>query len=366
MYLCISILLFLLCIFKSNSKVVTVIALAWLWFLMSCSTGLADDAVNYSRYYNYSSFIGSTEVGYQLIMRLFSEMGVPFLTYKKIIALVEMVLLYFTTKGIGKCQNVALALYMFFPFCMDVVQMRNTLGLFIALYGMQFFFKEEKKKSDKIIKISNNVKYAFFIGIASLFHFLNLFYLVFLFGKRYKTKNILIVTSIICVFITNLISPRVLLSIGGKVGLETKISWAMMGNASNPGLYRLSVIRVIVYFLMFICIWMLDKYGLKRKNAHSMIDNTLIMNCNILIMAIIPLMQYSADFYRCQTGFTLINYIFFASHLKGILKHKISISDAVIIISLIAFAIINLYLLVLMSNNIHTVFEPVFINRKMW
>ena len=365
MYLAISIAIFVLCVWKRNSKIIFIVALAWLWYLMACSTGLADDLVNYNRYYSYLSFTGSTELGYYYIMRFFSQRGLDFLTYRKIVALFEMIIIGSTTWKLSRYPNIPIALYLIFPFCMDVVQMRNTLGLFIAIFGFRFLFLDDATIEGKKKRLSNDAKFAICIVVASLFHFINIIYLVFLFGKHYKTRRIIIVTAIICFFVTLMVSPSVLLSLGEQVGLGNKISAAMTKAASSGDLYRLTLFRVIVYFVMFVGLWLYDDRLLHHGDIHK-IDSNLVLNCNVLIMTIIPLMQYSPDFYRCQIGLSLINYIYFVDKFQKNNRFKIKKTNIILALILIVSAIINLYLLVLGNNNIHTVFEPIFFGEKVW
>ncbi len=367
----ISIFLFLLCLIKKESKAVFAIVFIWLWILMAFSSGNADEITNQTRYYNLTSYSGMTEIGYKTLMGFFAGRGVPFEVYKCIISFVELLLIGSSVWKLTKNKNLVLALYFLFPFCMDVVQMRNTMGLSIVIFVLRFLVDDNNLNRNGVKrKVSNDMLYLIGIIIASCFHFANIIYLILLLAKRMKLRTLVFSLLGISMVGLVLINPVMLVSIGEKIGLGTKVKAILAStDLSNNALFHITLNRVVIYFIMFLMTYYFIVKRSKRNDklkGNGLITKDLALKVNIAILIIIPLMQYSVDFYRCQIGLSIFNYAFFSGYILPEKLFKIKVSNVLLISWLYVGAIINLYLLVLGNNNIHTVFWPLFNNNTLF
>src|SRR5665648_248918 len=155
--------------------------LTLMWILYGWNTGNAD-FINYNIEYNLnavSSINYSQEIGFQLLCKLFYALGLEYNKFLIVISIVGLVLI--TSTVIRYTKNVAfvLAMYFLFPFMDDVVQVRNFLAMSIIIFALRFLI--EKKKWSR-------TKYIIFVMIAFTFHYIALFYFLFLLTEVRNTK----------------------------------------------------------------------------------------------------------------------------------------------------------------------------------
>ena len=253
-------------------------------------------------------------------------------------------------------------MYMIFPLCMDAVQMRFTLGLSFLIFGMRYLSDEYVDKY-KNYKISADIRFIICIIIASMFHSINILYLLLLVAKKVKRKNIIIIMIAFIVIFSTILSPNVLIQIGSNIGVGKKITSALQINANRHGhaILRYSF-SMILRFSLFFIVSFISKYSLKRK-SNGVISSDFAMNTNIIVLNIMGLMQYSVEFYRIQVGLSLFNYCYLSNYLidfkskKGTVWNK---KNSAIVMLTVIMAIIDLYNLVLNNANFEAVFIPFF------
>lgn len=103
-------------------------------------TGNTD--VYYSLY--SSSELFSTDIGYGLLMNLFKTIGVSYKYFRLICA---VILFYLYNKFVRKyshCIALVYLLYIIYPFIYDVVAQRNTFGMFIWIFSLQYLIDGSK------------------------------------------------------------------------------------------------------------------------------------------------------------------------------------------------------------------------------
>ena len=97
------------------------------------------------------------------------------------------------------------------------------------------------------------------------------------------------------------------------------------------------------------------------------IDSTSVLICrlNIVILTILPFILFTVDFYRLQQTLILFNYCAISNWMvQPSLKKRyyvtINLKNTVYLWMTLFFAFLNLFLLVLRSSNINTVFRAFF------
>jgi hypothetical protein len=368
MGLVISAILFAICMAKKKSKVVFIITGIWVWVLMAFSSGLADEGIYIGRYQNYKAFTGMTEPGYTLLMEGFNRLGVPYDIYKIFITAFELVLILSTIACLTEFKNFVLALYMVFPLCMDAVQMRFTLGLSFTIFGFRFLsdkYVDEHKKH----RVPADICYVICILIATMFHSINVLYLILLVAKKVKRKNIIIVVIAAILLFTVVLNRTELIHIGTVIGVGSKINDALANTTNMSGHAVLHyATEMIIRFALFITVYLIAHYGVHKKNR-GMLSDDCGVNANIMVLSIIALLQYSIEFYRIQVGLSIFNYIFLSGYLVNTTKKSgkfvMNKSNVAVCLSAVIMAVINLYNLVLNNTNINTVFTPFFFNNSL-
>ncbi|MBT1173159.1 EpsG family protein [Bifidobacterium sp. MA2] len=327
---------------------------------MAFSSGNADAGINEYRYNDYEETKGITEAGYYLLMKVFSGSGIPFATYKQIIAAIELSLIGSTILKLATNTNVVLALYILYPFCMDVVQMRYTLALSIVIFSFRFLLDNKNK-------IRNSILFAILIIVASLFHSLSIFYIFLLAVKVLSVRNTVFIAAIIdCVGIA-IFNPLSLLTIANAINMTDKLN-TYLANPTTFGAYRGAIILIFSFLLTFGFAY---AFSIKRIPLHEISDFDIsVIKINILALCIIPFLTLAPDFFRIQIGISLLNYITITNHLSKTSSHEYSIllkpvKNIYMICLLYVMAFINLYILVLGNTNIDTVFIPLWFSNTL-
>lgn len=361
MTLILSIVILSICLLKKKSKVVFFLAGIWLWILTAFSSGLADESIYVDRYNDYNTFYGLTEPGFTLIMKLFNAMGFHFETYKMIVFAVELVLILSTIERLSDNKNFVIAMYIIFPLCMDATQMRFTLGLSITIFGSRFLFNDEATKH----KVPGDIKYAICVIVASMFHFVNILFFLLLIAKHISKKKVIGWTLGITLAFSVILNANLLIKIGNLIGVGLKIKNAIRNSANlQSNLELTTLLRMVVFFLLFLLLYYISG-KLEDKRKTNKIDSKTILNMNIIIMCVISLLQFSVDFYRCQVGISILNYIYFSNTLADENMGKIKLKNVIITSVSLVMVITNLYYLVLNNRNINTVFWPFFSNNSL-
>ena len=194
--------LFLFAFKFKNSKRVALLMVVYLFIIYTFCNGGSPDLSNYIMRYNDQVY--GTAIGFDLLMQLFSFLGIGFVAFKAVIGSVFLIILY---KTISRCtKNVAmvLALFSIFPFLSSVAQIRNGLMAIIILYSLVVFIQDPKHDS---------IRYTIGVLIASLIHPTALFYLIFLISKKTNRLKVntkvflflLFIASVVYIFVSNML-----------------------------------------------------------------------------------------------------------------------------------------------------------------
>lgn len=127
----------------SKEKFQSNIMLVFMWILFAFSYGNADYNIHLRKYAQYQFLNSQTEWLYNQLMVLFNRLG---LSYRGFLIIVSaFILLVFFSFARNHTKNIAwvLAMYMLYPFCMDVTIVRYTLAISVVYIGLNFLFEEK-------------------------------------------------------------------------------------------------------------------------------------------------------------------------------------------------------------------------------
>lgn len=371
MLLIIYIILIFSGIILRKNKIVNFFIFIFSWILFGWSYGNADYMVHYNRFYNYNQswIISSTEPLFTLLMRLFNNLN---FTYERFLIIISFVLLsiYFVfVKKNSKNINLPIILYLLFPFCIDVCQIRFFIAGTIIYVGLNFLINEEV--GFKLI-----VKYAICVIISAMFHYSTIFLLVLILPKimtKKKINNFTIMFNVIMFFLVLLFRQ---IRFPGESNFSNKINSVLDFASKYNGKEILKAyFRMIVFFIGY---YVTSKYAYKilLKNSARINENCskelelleLTQKINITLLTIFPFIFYSIDLYRIQFLFSLLNYVSLTNCILDMnyeYKYIINKNNATCMFLIMIYSIMMLVVLVLSNPNIYTVFYPLFFNNLL-
>lgn len=353
----VSVFSFFIGIIKRNKKISFAVTLLAIFVLFGWSTETADYGIYANRFYNYNNVAATTEPIYTFLMYICNLLGLEYREWVTILAIIYVLSIFIVCKRFAK-ENPAfpVAMMILFPLCMDATQQRQTLAMCIGWIAVMLLYTIHGTKKAVIVFVALCI-------VSSLIHISCVFYLLILFVKYYDEKKLYII-SVIIIAALLIIGPLTLKIIGLKFFSAEKIN--RVYNMSYDEKSRISTwIRMIVSFLSYVIPYLYTKYTRARK-----IDKfqTFVYKINIILLATFPLILFTNDFYRIQQIAIVFNYCAISRWLVSCKKngrYKIIKSNLVYEFTAFFSAVLMLYLLVLRSNNINTVFRAFFENNTL-
>lgn len=347
---------------KRKSKLDFLILALMIFILFGFSTGLADENIYMDRFYSYNNgyYSVNTEPLFTLLMKALNQMGMTYEIWKVILAAFYTIsACTISIKLSNGNYTIPLVGLLLFPLCMDAVQQRQTLAMIIGWIAVYYLFTADNSRKKYLI-------YILLIAIASMLHFAAVFYLLILFVPLIDKTRLFVLTFIfvICLIMFGPALLNFIISqISGVAG--TKILQVITYSRNNYSLATQlhTIRRMIVIFLSYQVPYLYAKYLAGREITRF---QTFTLKMNIALLMTIPLIFYSDDFYRVQQIVLLFDYCAVASWLLPAEYKTIRKSNCVLVGLILAFAIINLYTLVLSNGNMTVVFKPFFENNTLF
>lgn len=367
----ISLLLVTLGLIFKKSKLITAIIFLLLWILFGWSYGNADYEIHLRRYTKYVVLSGETEFLYTKLMQLSNGIGLDYQSFLILCSIIILICLVFFIKSYTKNVNFVLALYIIYPLCMDVTMVRYTLATALIIVGFKYLLSNNKLAIQK---------YIMFVLLASMIHISSIIFMIFIVCKLFDRKKIVRITVIICVILftavnsffafASKLSQINFLSIGEKINIilnasQTKYSSIMWFR------YQGKIIIIFALYLMINIIilrWIYKNHVYEYKHITMNLNLIeIVLKMNIICMVILPLIMISADIFRVQLTLTVVNYVAIAQYYDiRSLQHRkakvgrIPITNGIVTGITVLYSIVCLYLWVLSSSNIMTVFRVMF------
>lgn len=306
-----SVILFILALIKSNNKIWTICFLLLMWIMFAFSSNTADYKIYYRRfYYNYKE---STEPLFNGLVFVCRWLGLNLNGFIVLMATIYIAVLgYFllSRKNNITSAGFVLAMYFIYPFCMDVSQLRSTIGFILILIGIHFL-KSDKKSDD--------IKFFICVLISTFIHYSGIFYVLLWIAKKINIRKCIIVTvvmTVVVVFASGL--SDFMLKIAGYVGAYHKV-WTVLNNSVMQqsgtiiGTQRMMVLTFVL-IIFFVC------FAKKRTTSETDIAAyDYLLKVNVLVMITLPLISYSVDLFRIQRYLLIITYTILANYIR---KHS--------------------------------------------
>lgn len=294
------------------NMIMTILVVFIMWLMFAGNT-YNPDYENFSNIYNTFTRIGITsysgvEAGFSFLMRFLGSLGLSYQSFLFVIATIFLTVITMVTFYFSRNPFISLLLYIYFPFMLDIVQIRNSLAYACVLCGLIFLLNEKY------------LVFTFFVILASLFHITSLFYLCFLIIKLDLQKifrYIVSITLLLIVFRTFFIKYLLgLLPFGQKylVYLDGISLFSLL-------LYIVLIIaNILVNFFIYKRMLILkNKTKIERKTIKIAL---LTLKISIILLLAIPFLSFSSDFFRLYRNmiplflFNLTNYFSIKVYIK--------------------------------------------------
>lgn len=320
---------FLLEFISTRKKLSIGLLCIFLFVLGSGNYNNADYINYYTRYENMNN--AELEAGWGVITKAFSSLGFDFLVFKAFLILLLLILVYKTAKLYRADVYSVFLCYLFFPFIWDIIQLRNTVVMMLLITAFTYLLQPGWK---------NIIKYAIVIIIASLFHQVALWYILFIPAKFVKNRKLLAYLCVFCtitgcLFVyTGVIDEaiamlvereRTLGYLSAKAGLGVVVGWTRI---------ILSTFVFLIFYKRYrnlkdnkgilIKTKNIDKTRIKDKyirvNYHEFAD--LLYKINFINLLVCVLNCYNAMFFRIVRNALLLNIVFIIHVINSDVKYK--------------------------------------------
>ena len=357
---------------KKNSKLIALFLITWASIIFIFSTKNADLS-NYQNHFLYGGVI--SEPIYVTLEELFKFLGFNYTVYRGFLCLLGLSLIMKTFFDFSPYPNVCLFLYLLYPFCLDVIQVRSFVADAIVIFSIRFILDFHKTHNKRNIVF-------FFIGIAAAtgFHYSAALFIVlgilFLSLKR-RTYFLCFLLPVLIIFLLTQLS-----AFGSFVEVITGSSRALPWLSARKSVSAFRIIRIILArgcFLIMLMMWMhtcrsndLSFYGNSRitnnKKENILIENQILLLSYIYISLYTILeLTIAGDYERLNRVATMVGGVLFTRqiYMAGSRNKRI-----MWFVSILAYSLLFLSVMFGMSNQdgryINAVFRQVFENNPLF
>ncbi|MBX4264094.1 EpsG family protein [Clostridium estertheticum] len=355
--------LIIICLLKKKSKIMFYILLLFTWLMFGWNTFNADYYTYEQTYYSiglyngYNAYFQSIEIGYRFINKIAYALGLDYSTFIIVFSAIGLLMIGNTILKYSQKPSYVLALYFIYPFLMDVVQIRNFMAMAIIIYGVRFLISS--KKLDK-------VWFIIFVLLASSFHKTAIFYITLLFARVSNRNKLIKWVSCVMVFFWSLPLlmniPFISSILGGIKYFSTDTSLV-----TKMGYFIYFGIDILLVRFSYKKIKCTDsEVSLNNIKEHTSFDimnfTNIILNINIIMLCMYPLIFFSVEFIRIYRNLLPLNYILFSNVVTG-LNNRVSM--LIFKISAFIFVVLSGWLFTVYISG-SSVFYPIFTNNNIF
>lgn len=354
------------CYFRPKSKKLMMAFLVFLWFIAAFCTNHADFLTYTVRYNDYLSVASITEVGFNALMKICNVIGLDFQTFLCIsYAFILGTIGWFIVKFFNNCAF-ALGLYSIFPYCIDMVQLRNSLAFALCLIGINQLIQSVESKNTKHV-----VLFTVLIACASSFHFSTILFLILLVPYYCGAKKNFVITAVLFCILEVVISTDFVARFASIFMYADRVNM-ILARIQKYDVHNIHTIQLAMILSTIItgCLLWATKYNLVLENRNGsdptrseknirVID--YIIALQVVAIVIIPMIPFALDIYRIHRYILLIG-ILFVSLYGDVYSHVRLVN--IHLFRLVAFVSIWLvfFLQIYCLNNFESTYLALFTN----
>lgn len=312
-----------------KSKLITRVQLLICAIIFSFNTDNPDYSGYFGTYYSikergiYWQYFQRYDPLYKLFVKTSSALGLSFNAFRLVAFVFCMLLAYNGIKKLTKRTALVTSLYMLFPFVMDCIQLRNFFAEAVIVYSIRYLIGG----GDLSLRKKNALKYVLCIIVAAMFHYVAVFYIIF-----------------IIVFTKTQFNKLFKIGLGSSILLSIALYFYRGRRASDMGYFSTNVSMATFVFLSGLTLYMayILKYYIKRSNRGLLFqDETAesIFRYLKVTTIFIPLIIFHYDMFRF-----IRNLLFVFSGFAGYYVSKVRISqgrsDTVVLTTVVVSALL--------------------------
>jgi hypothetical protein len=320
--------------------------------IYNCADNEAYQALfDYARAHGFHVY-ASTEVGFSFLVFIVGKFGLSYKIFRTLIPLIGLFLIQKTVFDFTKKYSLVFLLYFVYPFMLDVIQIQNFLAGSIVVYSIRFLTLDIK---------NGDLKYFIGILIAVSIHYMAVFFLPFVFIKKYSIRElvrvILIFVPVICIITSTQLIPNLVRRIVGDEMMYNLNSYFQRAHWGFILLWGRQLAGFALVYLSYLIVKNEDELDEWNK------FNEIIVKLNLyLIIICFPLVMFNGNFLRLYRIILILNYVVISQ------VYYLNTRKGTVFI-LLTLAVITLYfgLDILTSSNINSVLIPFFLsNSFLW
>ena len=275
------------------------------------------DYNSYSR--NYYSGLFEHENVFSLIEAFFRSIGLSFAQFFAVVLSVCFLLVFITVKRLNVNPSAFCILYFLYPFCLDIIQIRNFLAYSFVFFALPLLINNDKKS--KII-------YTILVLIAASIHFSCIVYIFIIFYEFIKNSNKIkaiygILTGVFILLTFNIGRLTSYLDFFQttvyKYLNESRVYEMSINDIGERGYIVFYGVHFITILLMVLCYKYLNQQEnveIQTKNKRNIIIDVntgkkyieVVMWLGIVLTIFIPLYRFQATLFRITRNLMIIDY----------------------------------------------------------
>lgn len=361
-------ILFVINIIEKRNKKTFLLSLSIMWIIITYITNNADEGIYISHYYNSADWKMSTEILFQLLNTLCNKIGLSFIQYKGVLAFIYITLIGTTVWRLSKYPNFVLILFFFYPFTLNVSQLRFALASAVFVYGYRYLLLDNCDYKVKWINISNNdLKFIITVVIATLIHTVALYWAFLILIKKLTIRKTICFTAALSGFIYFIFNPSLISWILIKIGAYSRMSAYFTAEYQNSA-YRHYGMTTIALLLIAMCSIICCCLCRRKNTSSEKINNIeILLKYNIFSLSTLAfIFRYTSEMYRPQEGLLLLNYIQLTNEFPKhtLLKLKGKKTYILLQFLIVMMVIISFFFKVYMYNR-QSIWYPIFLNNSL-
>lgn len=335
---------------KNWAKYVLIIVV---WAFFAFNTDNADQQIYLRRYYEPET--ESLEPLYEAVQWAARSVGLSYQGFRIIYATAFCLALYKSMPYMGYKGVEPLLIYVIYPYCMDITQVRSTISFIPILLGMKYIYTDNDRKS--------YLKFMLCVLCSALIHSSGLIYILLLVPKKFNLRITAAITGVICLLLilSNNLS-NLIISAGNLIGIGERIRIILdYSTWLDPSVAQGTQKAILMTSLLsFLAVYLSNRVSNRELNEGS----TFIVKTTVVLLVLVPLTKYSVDVFRIQRALLIMVYCCACNNLMT--EYDQSISDRKKVLKIVSVAVLllvpvsALYVNVLRQNLFAGVIQPIF------
>lgn len=314
-------LILLVSFFCKNSRLAIVL---YMFVLFAYNTGNVDYDTYVEAFYSPAVRISSWEVGFVALMTFLNDSGFDISILYTIVSFFYVVTVVYIAKDITKNKiNHFLFFFLISTFLLHVVQLRFSAALVFILWGFWILLKVRKK----CVAVS---LFILFILLASCFHVLSVFFLIYLLPIICGVRKTYLISAIAMLFVlTGGVAIPSLFANNPLLFRITKLAGDYSISSANIVRFLGCLIEISLYLVMFRKIYKYQQctnFSVTKKDSklaeyNANKDNFLSKICygfSIVNIILIPFILITSEMHRVLSvvNIVLLSFILYYSKIR--------------------------------------------------